>query len=112
FRSGASVLSEVGVDPAYDFLTATDFPAETDTNLGLNTGIAVSNPNTVTAYVLAQLWDAGAGTVAASTIIQLPPNGHIAKFLTELFQNVQTISQTRAKVSLDSCLTPSTCLAV
>jgi hypothetical protein len=110
FKVGATVLSEVGVDavdPSFNFIDATDFPAETDTNLGLNTGIAIANRTAATSYVLARLWDAGTGAVAASTIIQLPPNGHISKFVTELFSNVQTISQTRAKLSLDSCLTAS-----
>src|SRR5262245_2493215 len=43
FRAGTTLLSEVGVDPAFDPLAATDFAAETDT--ALNTGIALANPS-------------------------------------------------------------------
>ncbi len=108
FRSGTSLLSEVGVDPAFGTIAATDFGAETDA--GLNTGIAIANPSNATLYVLARLWDPGTGSLAASTTVSLQANGHIAKFLTELFPNVLTISQIRARLSLDSCST-SACSA-
>jgi hypothetical protein len=106
FRSGTNLLSEVGIDPAFDTLGTTDFAAETDTTM--NTGIALANPSTATAYVLARLWDPGTGTQTTSNILSLPPNGHLAKFLTELFPAVINISQIRAKISLDSC-SSSTC---
>src|SRR5262245_9676702 len=105
FRSGTNLLSEVGIDPAFDTLPDTDFAAETDVTM--NTGIALANPNTATAYVLARLWDPTTGTETTSTVISLPPNGHLAKFLTELFPAVINISQIRAKISLDSCSSSS-----
>src|SRR5262249_55392696 len=43
--------------------------------------------------------------------ISLPPNGHIGRFLTELFPTVASIKQIRPQVSLDTCLT-STCTAL
>jgi hypothetical protein len=101
FRSGTTLLSEVGVDPAFDTLAATDFAAETDT--ALNTGIALANPSTVAGFVLARLWDPTTGTQTTGQIITLPPNGHVSKLLTELFPSVLNISQIRAKVSFDSC---------
>jgi hypothetical protein len=96
----------VGVDPAFDTLESTDFAAETDSTL--NTGIALANPNTAPAYVLARIWDPATGSQLQSTIVSLPANGHLAKFLTELFPNVLNIAQIRAKISLDSC-SSSTC---
>jgi len=101
FRSGTTLLSEIGVNPMLDTISATDIAAETDA--ALNTGIAIVNTDTATGYVLARLWDPNSGAVVASTAITLPPNGHIAKFLTELFPSVPNITQIRAKVSLDGC---------
>lgn len=109
FRSGATLLSEVGVDPAFETLAATDFAAETDATL--NTGIAIVNPSAAPAYVLARVWDPGTGAQLGGTIITLQPNGHLAKFLTELFSNVLNISQMRAKISLDSCALASCTVA-
>src|SRR5262245_59537373 len=105
FRSGNALLSEVGVDPAFGTLAATDFPAETDATL--NTGIAIANPSQSTAFVLARLWDPDTGASVTGNVLSLPRNGHMARLLTELFPNVPNISQTRAKISLDSCSSPT-----
>ena len=86
-------------------LAATDFPAETD--LSLNTGIAIANPSQPTAFVLARLWDPDTGASVTGNVLSLPSNGHMAMLLTELFPNVPNISQTRAKISLDSCSSPT-----
>ena len=99
--SGTTLISEIGVDPASDVMPATDFAAETDGVL--NTGIAIANPDTAAAYVLARLWDPSTGNVLASNALSVPANGHVARFLTELFPRVSNIKQIRAKVSLDSC---------
>ena len=100
FRSGATLVSEVGVQPIdLDFrMSATDFVAET--NPTLNTGIAIANPDTLPAYVLASLWDPNTGTITSQNTLSLPPNGHISRFVTDIFPSV---AQTRAKVSLDQC---------
>jgi hypothetical protein len=107
FRSGTTLLSEVGVDPAFETIDATDFAAETLATL--NTGIAIANPSLAPAYVLVTVWDPGSGNPISNgrTVITLPPNGHVAKFLTELFPNVLNISQIRTKISLDSCSSAS-----
>jgi hypothetical protein len=109
FRSGTSLLSEVGVDPAFNVFASTDFTAETD--VALNTGIALANPNSTTGYVLARMWDPATGQASLSTIITLPPNGHVAKFLTDIFSSALNIAQTRVEVSLDSCTTSSCAVA-
>ena len=99
--SGTTLVSEIGVDPAFDVMSATDFAAETDGVL--NTGIAIANPDTAAAYVLARLWDPNTGNVLAGNALSIPANGHVARFLTELFPGVSNVNQMRAKVSLDSC---------
>jgi hypothetical protein len=53
--------------------------------------------------VLARLWHPDTGQNIAGTIIPLGPNGHAARFVTELFSTVPNIAQMRAKVTLDSC---------
>ena len=105
YRSGASLLSEVGVDPAYSTVLNTDFAIDTDD--GLNTGVALANPSTSPTYILARLWDPATGTAGASTIIALAGNGHIARFVTEIFPDALNITKTRAKVSLDGCSSAS-----
>jgi hypothetical protein len=105
FRSAATLLSEVGVDPTFDSFGATDFAAETGN--AVNTGIAVANPNTSPTSVLATLWDSNSGAALSSTIISLLPGGHVARFLNEIFPSVANIAQIRAKLSLDSCAGPS-----
>src|SRR5205085_6009684 len=72
FRSGTTLLSEVGVDPALSTLSGTDIAAETNT--GLDTGIALANPDSVAAYILVGLWDPSTGVPLANTIVTLPPN--------------------------------------
>jgi hypothetical protein len=106
YRSGTALLSEVGVDPQFGGMLSTDFAIETDQ--GLDTGIAIVNPSNTTAYVLATMWDPSTGAQSLSKVITLPPNGHIAEFVTQLFSDSLTISQIRAKISLDSC-SSSTC---
>jgi hypothetical protein len=82
-------------------MAATDLAAETSPTL--NTGIALANPDTVPAYLLASLWDPNTGAVMSQNIVSIPASGHISKFLTDLFPNAANITQIRAKVSFDAC---------
>jgi len=84
FRSGNDLLSEVGVDPAFGTLAATDFPAETD--VSLNTGIAIANPSQSTAFVLARLWDPDTGASVTGNVLSLPSNGHMAMLRRSFFR--------------------------
>jgi hypothetical protein len=106
YRSGTSLRSEVGVDPAFNTLRQADLAFENDATL--NTGIALSNPSGGPAYVLARLWDPTTGSFVAGTVVSLAANGHLARFVTELFPGTPNIAQMRARVSLDSCI-DSTC---
>src|SRR2546428_4616893 len=99
--SGPKLVSEIGINPASDVLSAIDIAAETDGVL--NTGIAVANPDAGPAYVLIRLWDPNTGAVLAGNILSLAANAHVARYLTELFPSIPNISQIRAKVSVDSC---------
>jgi hypothetical protein len=101
YRHGASVRSEVGVEPALQTLLETDLAFDNDS--ALNTGIALGNPSLSPGYVLARLWDADTGAFTAATVVALTGNGHIARLVTELFPSATNIGQTRARVSLDSC---------
>jgi hypothetical protein len=101
FRSGSTLLSEIGIKPLPEPMAATDLAAETSQTL--NTGIAIANPDTVKAYLLASLWDPNTGAVLTQNILSLPAHGHLAQFLTDLFPSAANIGQLRAKVSLDGC---------
>jgi hypothetical protein len=103
YRSGATVITEVGINPTFNSMASTDFPAETDTNL--DTGIAVANTTTVSEAILVRIWDPGTGNQLSSTTVTLAAGAHIGKFLTELFPSVVGIRQIRVQVSLDSCPT-------
>jgi hypothetical protein len=103
YRQGTSVITEVGVNPAFNLLRSTDFPVETDTNLDI--GIAVANPTTASQIILARLWDPSSGSQLSSNTITLAAGAHTGKLLSELFSSVSGINQMRAQVSLDSCTT-------
>src|SRR5215471_20642366 len=105
FRSHSTLLSEIGIKPLPEPMAATDLAAETSPTL--NTGIAIANPDTVKAYVLASLWDPNTGSVLTQNILSLPAHGHLAQFLTDLFPGASNIGQLRAKVSLDGCADPA-----
>ena len=100
FRSGATLRSEIGIQPE-NTVSAADLAVETDASL--NTGIAIANPDTVAAAVFVTLWDPNTGTPLSGVALSLPPHGHVARFLTELFPAVNNIGQMRAKLSLDGC---------
>jgi len=100
YLSGNTLLSQVGVDPAFNTILSTDLSFENDTSL--NNGVALSNPSADPEYISAWLYDSG-GQVVSKKPITLPANGHTAQFLTEIFADVPNIAQMRAKVTLYSC---------
>jgi hypothetical protein len=117
YRAGTSVLSEVGVNEMDEvdsnscaWVCGTDFSGESDTANGLNTGIAIVNPNSTANGALVRLWDPNTGSQLGSTTLALAANAHVAKLLTELFPSVAGINLIRAQVSIDSCST-SACTA-
>src|SRR5262245_8352434 len=99
-RSGTTLLSEVGVQPA-DATPSADLAAETEANL--NTGLAIANPQTTAQTVLVRLWDPNSGSPVVSTKFSLAAHGHVARLLTELFPAVDGITKMRPKISIDAC---------
>src|SRR5262249_42300531 len=84
YRAGASVLSEVGVNESDGqrlnsclWVCGTDFSAESDTANGLNTGIAIVNPNSTANGALVRLWDPSTGAQLGSTPVGLAANAHV-----------------------------------
>ena len=124
YRTGGTLRSEVGVQPAIafgdfstdveDYVQSADVAAETDDGGGgsvINVGLAVANPAPAAASFLVRLWDPDAGTLLSSKALSLPAHGHVAQFLAELFPNILTIGRMRVKLSLDSCSNAS-CAAI
>src|SRR5262249_1885988 len=87
------------------WVCGTDFPGESDTANGLNTGIAIVNPNSTANGALVRLWDPNTGNQLGSATVSLAANAHVAKLLTELFPSVAGINQIRVQVSIDACST-------
>src|SRR5262249_42922442 len=112
YRAGTSILTEVGVNEmdglnsnSCVWVCGTDFSAESDTANGLNTGIAIVNPNSTANGAMVRLWDPATGAPLGSATVPLAANAHVAKLLTELFPNVSGINLIPAQVSIDSCPT-------
>jgi hypothetical protein len=91
---GLSVSETFGVQTAGGFfqasvlnsplVTLTDIVATSDPNTGLNTGIAMVNPNDVAATVTLTLGDQQ-GATAATRTITVGPHQQVSRFVTELF---------------------------
>jgi hypothetical protein len=65
-----------------------------------NVGVAVANSQTANTLTL-QLFD-GAGTLSDTQTIALPPNGHVAKFVTELFPQLSSLADFDGAVAIRS----------
>ncbi|HYK90499.1 MAG TPA: choice-of-anchor tandem repeat NxxGxxAF-containing protein [Acidobacteriota bacterium] len=96
FNSSGTFLDEVGV-PASLNLPAVSLFAETGPSTF--TGIALANPNSVASDVSITLRDANDVQIAATTI-SLPPNGHLAKYLQQLFStDIPSVFEGKLEVS-------------
>jgi NHL repeat len=86
FRNGGVVVSEAGV-PSEAAGTAFRLFAETSGSFpksgSLQTGVAITNPSPGAAQVSLQLIPAGGGTIIRGNL-SIPPNGQVAKFLSEI----------------------------
>ncbi|RPI26565.1 MAG: hypothetical protein EHM61_11415 [Acidobacteria bacterium] len=58
-------------------------PVENQAALGVGTGIAVMNLEATAANITFELWDEN-GIQKSTATLEVPPNGHVAKMLTEL----------------------------
>lgn len=84
---GVEILFEAGVGDAAATGVATVFVAreENATDGEFNTGVAIANPSDEEATVTIEFRRELPSQLVTSTTIALPPNGHIAQFLHELF---------------------------
>ena len=78
---GGKIVSEAGVASSP---LAPHFTAYVESLGFAQSGVAVCNPNAVAVTVTLRLRNS-AGEIAASTSLNLPPRGHLARFFTELF---------------------------
>ena len=96
-KSGASVSSQAGVPNSPQTTAARLFVEVAASPLSRNTGLAIINRNAATATVNLNL--VGLDGTPFSGSLTIPPNGHVARFITELipslppnFQGVLTLS--------------------
>lgn len=86
FRNGGVVVSEAGV-PAERTGTAFRLFAETSGSFpksgSLQTGVAITNPSPGTAQVSLQFIPANGGAIVQGSL-SIPPNGQVAKFVSEI----------------------------
>jgi len=69
-----------------------------------NVGIALANPGTDPNTVTLRLLDAN-GASAGTATVTLPPNGHLARFLTELFPDVAAVPDFDGTLAVSSSTT-------
>ena len=75
-------INDVGA-PATEAKNAFSFLVEKRT--GINTGIVIANPNASQVMPMLILRDAGGFIVAGPSYLPIPANGHVQKYVTELF---------------------------
>ena len=84
------VFADVGVDES---LFAKKFMLFADTKGDADTGVAVLNPDTTTSLALHLELINTSGAKVASTDFTLPPRGHRARFISELFSTTNGIQE-------------------
>ncbi|MFI5173858.1 MAG: hypothetical protein ACHQKY_03305 [Terriglobia bacterium] len=96
-KSSAGIASQAGVPDSPQTTSARLFVEVASSPLSRNTGVAVINRNSATATVNLNLM--GLDGTPFSGVLTIPPNGHVAKFITELipslpasFQGVLTLN--------------------
>ncbi|MDA2924863.1 SBBP repeat-containing protein [Acidobacteria bacterium AH-259-L09] len=102
FGGSFGLAGVAAVQPIARFLV----PIESDASRGVSTGIALSNPNASQVDVTLTLLDVdGIPVPGGTTTIQLSPNGQIAKFPEEMYQDSGIdFSQFRGSLEIDSTL--------
>jgi hypothetical protein len=96
--NGPTLISEAGVlesTPALSSLIYVRSEAGKS-----NVGLAVANSQTASTLTV-QLFDS-AGTLSDTQTITLPPNGHVAKFVTELFPQLSPVANFDGAVAIRS----------
>ncbi|MFQ5928385.1 MAG: hypothetical protein ACE5MK_01710 [Acidobacteriota bacterium] len=76
------VVSEVGILPSSTRVTGT---IVVEKESAVSTGLAMANPSNQELSAVLSLFD-GSGSQIGEKIVSLPPKGHVARFLTEIFE--------------------------
>ncbi len=98
-RDNGTVITDVGVGESEP---GTEFTIFADTIGSNDTGLAVTNPDDEQSMNIEMtLNDAGGGMVD-QTVLNLPPRGHLARFLAQLFPEVENINEFEGTVVLKS----------
>ncbi|MBZ5535207.1 MAG: hypothetical protein LAO31_04560 [Acidobacteriia bacterium] len=87
-KSGAGISSQAGVPDSPQTTAARLFVEVAASPLSRNTGIAIVNRNAATATVNLSL--TGLDGTPFSGTLTIPPNGHVARFITELIPTLST----------------------
>ncbi|HLH32657.1 MAG TPA: SBBP repeat-containing protein [Terriglobia bacterium] len=90
-NNATGIVSEAGVLAAPATTSARMYAAVSSSDVTRNTGMALVNPSATAATVNISLVDNLTDQVRTATI-SLPPHGHTAKFVTDLFPDVPTDS--------------------
>ena len=98
-RANGSVIVDVGVGESE---LGTEFTIFADTIGSNDTGVAATNPSDTQAIDIEMTLRNAAGAVVDQEMLNLPPRGHIARFLGQLFPGVAGIDEFEGTVVLRS----------
>ena len=98
-RADGTVITDVGVAESEP---GTEFTIFADTIGGNDTGVAISNPDDEQAIGIQMTLNDAAGVMVDQTVVNLGPQGHLARFLSQLFPDVENIAEFEGTVVLTS----------
>ena len=98
-RDDGTVITDVGVGESE---LGTEFTIFADTIGSNDTGVAVTNPDDDQAMNIEMTLNDAAGAMVDETVVNLPPRGHLARFLAQLFPDVENINEFEGTVVLKS----------
>jgi hypothetical protein len=105
YRSNGVIVSEAGVPAVTPSTAFRMYEYDCGDYKGqIQTGIAITNPGASAATVtvdLTELWGASAGM---TTTITVPPNGQVARFMSQLFPNLPYPFHGVARISSSSAI--------
>ena len=104
-RADGTVITDVGVGEAEP---GTEFTIFADTIGSNDTGLAVSNPDDEQAIDIQMTLNDAAGVMVDQTVVNLGPQGHLARFLSQLFPSVENIAEFEGTVVLTSTTAAAT----
>jgi hypothetical protein len=97
--NGTNLISEAGVLESPPANTSLIY-VKSETG-GSNVGVALANWQTSSNSLTLQLFD-NVGTLLDTQTVTLPPNGHVAKFVTELFPQLSSVADFNGAVAIRS----------